>query len=286
MSQEHNVPKGEVKAATERQIVVHDDLHPGAAERLAATLDLERRDLQAGTRLPLGWHWLYFLEAPPTSAVGFDGRTVADGFLPDTGLPRRMWAGGELTCHRPLVLGQPTACEARIESVQEKHGGTGRLIFLDLRYRLSGAEGLAVEEQRDIVMREAPAPGETPRRREPPGEALWRRDMIPSHLLLFRFSALTFNGHRIHYDADYVRDVEGYPGLVVHGPLLALLLLDLLEKFVPGADVRRFRYRAVAPLFVDCPLALCGRPRQDGGAELWVEGDDGRLATWAEADFF
>jgi 3-methylfumaryl-CoA hydratase len=134
-------------------------------------------------------------------------------------------------------------------------------------------------------MREAAAPGEAARRREPPDDARWRRELTPNHLMLFRFSALTFNGHRIHYDADYVRQIEGYPDLLVHGPLLALLLLDLLRCSVPDATVGRFRYRAVAPLFVARPLTLCGKPTAEGTAELWVEGDDGRLATWAEAEF-
>jgi 3-methylfumaryl-CoA hydratase len=227
---------------------------------------------------------MYFLDAPPTAAVGRDGRTVADGLLPETGLPRRMWAGGELICHRPLVLGATAKSEVRIAAIEEKEGGSGRLTFLDLRFVLSDHDGPAVEEHRDIVMREAPAPGETPRRRDPPTGAQWRREMTPNHLMLFRFSALTFNGHRIHYDADYVRQVEGYPDLLVHGPLLALLLLDLVRCSIPEAAVRRFRYRAVAPLFVSRPLALCGKTAGTGRAELWGEGDDGRLATWAEVE--
>lgn len=252
---------------------------------LAATLDREQSpELAAGELLP-GWHWIYFLDAPATDLIGADGRSVPGGFLPDTGLPRRMWGGGELIFHRPLSLGRRATCKASLESVDEKQGRSGRFVVLKVHYAVSDDEGLAVEERRDIVMREAAGHGEIPSRREPPGEAAWRRSLTPSHILLFRFSALTFNSHRIHYDADYVREVEGYPDLLVHGPLLALLLLGHLAESCPGVVIRRFRYRAVAPLFVARPLTLCGRPSGEGKAELWVAGDDGGLAMQAEATF-
>ena len=286
MSREHIPQADEINSAVGRIRVAEDNLAPRAAQFLAATLDLDPSQFQAGSALPLGWHWLFFLDAPANRDVGRDGRTVASGgFLPETGLPRRMWAGGELICHRPLILGETVKNEATIESIEEKQGRSGRLMFLDVHYALSDGGGLAVEERRDIVMREAAVPGRSAGRTEPPADAVWRREMTPNHLMLFRFSALTFNGHRIHYDADYVRDVEGYDDLLVHGPLLALLLLDLARRSRPDVTVGRFRYRALAPLYVGRPLALCGKPSSPGSAVLWVEGDDGRLATQAEADF-
>ncbi len=286
MSREHIPQADEINSAVGRRNVLKDNLDPRVAQFLAATLDLDPTQFQAGSLLPLGWHWLFFLDAPANNDVGPDGRTVASGgFLPDTGLPRRMWAGGELTCHRPLILGHAAKNEASIESIEEKQGRSGRLMFLDVRHAISHGDGLAVEERRDIVMREAAKPGQASRRVDPLEDAVWRREMTPNHLMLFRFSALTFNGHRIHYDADYVRDVEGYEDLLVHGPLLALLLLDLARRSRPDAAVRRFRYRALAPLYVDRALALCGKPSSPDSALLWVEGDDGRLATQAEVDF-
>ena len=273
------------QSAVGRRQVTTDDLAPRQAELLAATLDLGLPPaLGAGDLLP-GWHWIYFLDAPPSGEIGADGRSVPGGFLPDTGLPRRMWGGGELTFHRPLRLGGKAQSEARIDSIAEKHGRSGRFVVLNVHYAISDSDGLAVEERRDIVMREAAGHGAIPARREPPDDAVWQRTMTPSHMLLFRFSALTFNSHRIHYDADYVRDVEGYPDLLVHGPLLALLLLGHLAESRPDVTIRRFRYRAVAPLFVARPLTLCGRPAGDGEASLWVVGDDGALAMQAEATF-
>ncbi len=273
------------QSAVGRRRTVSDHLVPRQAEMLAATLDVEQSPELAAGELPPGWHWIYFLDAPASGLVGQDGRSVPGGFLPDTGLPRRMWGGGELVFHRPLRLGDQATSEACLESVDEKHGRSGRFVVLKVRYALSDSDGLAVEERRDIVMRGAAGHGELPPRREPPGEAVWQRSLTPSHMLLFRFSALTFNSHRIHYDADYVRDVEGYPDLLVHGPLLALLLLGHLAESCPGAVIRRFRYRAVAPLFVSRPLTLCGRPAGEESAELWVAGEDGALAMQAEATF-
>ena len=277
--------KDDYQSAVGRRRAVTDHLVPRQAEMLAATLDLEQAPgLAAGELLP-GWHWIYFLDAPASGLVGADGRSVPGGFLPDTGLPRRMWGGGELIFHRPLKLGDQATSEACLESVEEKHGRSGRFVVLKVHYALADGDGLAVEERRDIVMREAASHAEIPARREPPGAAVWQRDLTPSHMLLFRFSALTFNSHRIHYDADYVRDVEGYPDLLVHGPLLALLLLGHLADSCPGVTIRRFRYRAVAPLFVERPLTLCGRPTGEGEAELWVAGEDGGLAMQADATF-
>ena len=271
---------------TQRQ---RDRLAPAPARRLAATLNRDAQSLDEGGILPWGWHWLYFLEAPLTSAIGRDGRTVAGGFLPETGLPRRMWAGGSFAFLAPLLLGGEARATVAIRAASRKRGRSGALAFLTTEHRIDQGRRTAVVETRDLVFREAPRPdAPAPRPAEAPGEAVWRRRVEADPVLLFRFSALTFNAHRIHYDLEYCRDREGYPGLVVHGPLLALLLLDLAREVheageLPGRRFARFRYRATAPLFAPGTLALCGRPRE-GGALLWAGGGDGTAAMTAELD--
>jgi len=259
-----------------------DVLASRQARHLAQTFDRDPAGLEDDGVLPPGWHWLYFLDAPPTGVLGEDGRTVPGGFLPETGLPRRMWASGSFRFEDDLRLGRPATCTTTIAEVAHKTGRSGKLCFITTEHRVAQDDRDAIVETRNLVFREAPRPGEAARRVDPPGEAVWRREITPDAVLLFRFSALTFNAHRIHYDIDYCRDVEGYPGLVVHGPMLALLLLDLAERMMPGRRFRRFDYRAVAPLFTPDRFSICGRPDGDDRALLWIEGPDGALATTAE----
>lgn len=278
-----------------------DVLALAPAHRLAATLDRDGAGLEQGAMLPWGWHWLYFLEAPPTSAIVRDGRSVPGGFLPQTGLARRMWAGGSFAFQAPLLLGDEASASVTLTKAARKRGRSGALAFLTTEHRIAQAGRAAVVETRELVFREAPprswpAPSdESPRpdeaappRPAPPAEAVWRRRVEADPVLLFRFSALTFNAHRIHYDLEYCRQQEGYPGLVVHGPLLALLLLDLARRIqeageLPQRPFARFRYRASAPLFAPATLALAGCPRA-GGALLWAAGDDGAAAMTAELE--
>ena len=270
--------------AVGRRMETADVLAPAPARRLAATFDRDPDALADGARLPHGWHWLYFLDAPRGAAVGADGRTVSNGFLPETGLPRRMWAGGSFRFDRDLVLGRAARAEVAISDVARKEGRSGKLAFVTTEHRLEQDGAMALVETRDLVFREAPRPGETVRRADPPAAPAWRRTVEPDPVLLFRFSALTFNAHRIHYDIDYCRDVEGYPGLVVHGPMLALLLLDLAERELGARTFRRFRYRAVAPLFAPDRFHVCGAPEGAGRALFWIESADGALAMSAELD--
>ena len=261
-----------------------DLLAPAPARRLAATLDRAGDDPAEGARLPWGWHWLYFLDTPANAALGEDGRTTPSGFLPETGLPRRMWAGGAFVFERGLTLGGEASVDIVLADAARKRGRSGRLAFLTTEHRISQNGAAALTETRHLVFREAPRPGETARRLEPPSAPRWRRTVEPGPVLLFRFSALTFNAHRIHYDIDYCRDVEGYRGLVVHGPLLALLLLDLAERELDPRRFRRFAYRAAAPVFAPEPFRVCGRRESDRRALLWIEGADGALAMSAELD--
>jgi 3-methylfumaryl-CoA hydratase len=251
---------------------------------MAATLDWPKAP-QPGAPLPPGWHWLFFNGAARASELGPDGHPRRGGFLPPVPLPRRMWAGGRLSFAAPLPVGTVARRESQVASVEAKRGRSGDLVFVLVRHRIFGADGLAVEEEHDIVYRAQPAPGApAPWTEAAPSGAAWRREVRPDPVLLFRYSALTFNGHRIHYDHPYVTRVEGYPGLVVHGPLIATLLLDLAIR-EGGAVIRRFSFRAKSPLFDTAPFSLNGTPAAGGRTvRLWAAAPDGALAMEATAE--
>jgi len=186
---------------------------------LTATFDRNDPEPKAGDAIPPGWHWLYFLEARPASELGQDGHPRVGGFLPQTGLPRRMWAGGRIEFKKPLRIGDAIRRDSEIVSIEPKSGRSGSLVFVTVRHTVSAAGETAVIEEHDIVYREAAKPGDPPPVAKPaPREAAWRRELVADPVMLFRYSALTFIDHRIHYDLDYCRQEEGYPGLVVHGP--------------------------------------------------------------------
>jgi len=253
---------------------------------LSATLDRDDPAPRRGDVLPPLWHWLYFLPAYRQSEVGPDGHAKRGGFLPPVPLPRRMWAGSRLEWLAPIAIGDEVSRLSRIASVTPKSGRSGALVFVVVRHEYSTAAGLALAEEHDIVYREPPAPGaDTPAAKTaPPAIAAWRRRIVPDDVLLFRYSALTFNGHRIHYDRRYVTEVEGYPGLVVHGPLIATLLVDLLRRHRPDVALRRFEFRALAPLFDTAPFEVCGRPEYErSDVLLWAQGGGGALAMQAKA---
>ncbi len=252
---------------------------------MAATLDRDDPPPVAGDPLPPAWHWLYFLPSSPESELGPDGHDARGGFLPPTKLPRRMWAGGRFAFKQPLRIGEVARRDSEIASVTPKQGRHGPLVFVTVRHTVSGENGPAIEEQHDIVYRDAPKPGAPPPAPiEPTREAVWRRVVKPDPVLLFRFSALTFNAHRIHYDRPYVTGEEGYPGLLVHGPLLAILLLDLLRREAPDRALASFDYRAMAPVFDTAPFTVAGAPNDDG-ASVWIVGADGGVAMAGEARF-
>src|SRR5437667_8596800 len=237
---------------------------------LSATLDRDDAPPRPGDAVPPLWHWLYFLPAYRQSEVGPDGHAKRGGFLPPVPLPRRMWAGSRIEWHRPLAVGATATRKSRIVSVTPKRGQSGELVFVVVRHEISVAGGLALTEEHDIVYRDL-APAHPERRKTPATPpAAWTRRIVPDDVLLFRYSALTFTSHRIHYDRRYVTEVEGYPGLVVHGPLLATLLLDLLRREMPLADVARFQFRAIRPLFDLDAFSVCGSPGADKSIRLWA----------------
>ncbi|MBL8491604.1 MAG: MaoC family dehydratase N-terminal domain-containing protein, partial [Rhodocyclaceae bacterium] len=239
---------------------------------LAATLDREDPWPAAGDPLPPLWHWTLCVAAARQSALGPDGHPARGGFLPPVPLPRRMWAGGRLGFPGELRVGEAVQRRSRVVSVDHKRGRTGDLVFVVVRHEFHGPRGLAITEDHDIVYRDLPVPGmPAPEPVDAPADEAWRRTVVPDEVLLFRYSALTFNGHRIHYDRGHATTVEGYPGLIVHGPLIATLLVDLLRRNQPRARLTAFEFRAVRPLFDVAPFTLCGHPADGGGiVRLWA----------------
>jgi len=266
-----------------------DTLTATPVAALSATLDRDDPAPAAGTAVPPLWHWLYFLPHARQSEIGPDGHPQRGGFLPPVPLPRRMWAGGRLRwdAANPLCVGQTVQRQSTIQSVKHKAGRSGELLFVLVEHRFSNENGLALTEEHDLVYRSAAQPGEAaPAPQKPPmdGQAAWSRTITADAVVLFRYSALTFNGHRIHYDRQYVTEVEGYPGLIVHGPLIATLLLDLLRRSLPGARVASFDFRAVRPAFDLHPFSVHGKPSSDGKTiELWAQDHKGFLTMQGTA---
>lgn len=266
-----------------------DVIDPARVAALEATLD-RAPALVAGAPLPWLWHWMFFQPVARQSDLGPDGHPRRGGFLPPVPLPRRMFAGGRLFWERsnPLRVGQKAMRAARVLSVEHKHGRSGELVFVGVEYRYSNDAGLALREEQDLVYRAAAQPGvELPAAKKPEraGQAVWSRAIQPDPVLLFRYSALTFNSHRIHYDRPYATGQEGYPGLVVHGPLVATLLLDLLQRERLDAQVVQLSFRALRPTFDGHDFSVHGRPApgNDKSIALWAEDHGGGLTMSANA---
>ena len=257
-------------------------LRPLAA--LSATLDRDEGPPREGDLLPPLAHWLYFLPVYRQCDVGPDGHAKRGAFLPPIPLPRRMWAGGRIGFEAPLRAGETARRESQVVDIVEKTGRSGPLVFVLVRHTIRGEAGVAIVEEHDIVYRDAASGSASTPAPAAPVDAAWTREIAPDPVLLFRYSALTFNSHRIHYDRRYVTEVEGYPGLVVHGPLIATLLVDLLRRALPDARIARFTFRAVSPLFDTAPFFVRGQPAPGGGSvHLWAANVHGGLAMDATA---
>ncbi len=253
---------------------------------MAATLDLERSPL-AGEALPPGWQWLFFNPVVRRNELDIDGHPRRGGFLPPIELPRRLWAGSRIRYLADLPVEAQATRRSRILKIENKVGKSGSLSFLTVQHTISCDGAPRICEEQDIVYREATPPGAIaappPRRHD--GVPAWSRRVEPNTTLLFRYSALTFNGHRIHYDQAYAREEEGYPELVVHGPLTATLLQQFALEHGAGRPLACFDFRGVTPLFVGRAFQLEGRQVADGTLELWARGPDGELAMSATAAF-
>jgi 3-methylfumaryl-CoA hydratase len=267
-----------------RERVRHDSLDPFKAQALAAALD--RAELpQAGDALPAAWQWLYFVDTPRASQTGRDGHPRTGDFLPPVPLPRRMWAAGAFVIEYPLRLGEPAEQRSVVRSVELKEGKSGALVFVNVEHRTSQSGRLCLLEEQNLVYRDMPV-GAAPL---PPGEPVPERidgdlsaQVQPDPVLLFRYSALTYNGHRIHYDRDYATREEHYPALVVHGPLLATLLAEQVTRHLPAARIREFRFRASRPSFDTDALTLCAR-RDGAQLKLWTATHEGFVGMSASA---
>ena len=259
------------------------------ANLLRLTFGRPEPEYQAGDALPPGWHLLYFLPRFRGDELRPDGSPRDAGVVPPMPLPRRMFAGERLRFHRPLRIGQAVRRETELTDISVKSGGTGTLVFATTTSRIIGPEGLAVEEERRTVFREEVAAGarnQAPRREVAPADAPWRRRVEPDPVLLFRFSALTFNSHRIHYDYRWATAAEGYPGLVVHGPLTSTLLIDFARDHSEGRQFLAYTTQARAPLFDTAPFELRGRPTADGrGCELWAVTPEGTVAMSGQIEY-
>jgi 3-methylfumaryl-CoA hydratase len=250
----------------------------------AAVLDDTTTPFAVGSHLPPLWHWFYFLPKVAQSRLGADGHPERGGFMPPIDLPRRMFAGARVRFLRPLVIGRPATRQSVIRDVSIKEGRSGRLAFVTVGHTIRQDGELCVEEEQDIVYREpgAPVAAPMPAPLPPLPARSWTRTVTPDPILLFRFSALTFNAHRIHYDRPYATAVEGYPGLVVHGPLIAVLLIELVRRETKRS-VTAFEFRGQAPVFDLAPFRLMAMPT-DAHVELEAQGPDGRTAMTASAD--
>ncbi len=255
------------------------------AAALAATLDAPGGAPFADDVLPPLWHWTCFLPISPQRELGVDGHPQRGSFLPPVPLPRRMWAGGRLQFHRSLSLDARVTRVSCIRDVICKNGRQGELVFVRVGHEISDAEGVVITEEQDIVYREDEGPNPVPSRAVPaPGHATWQREVTPDPALLFRYSALTFNGHRIHYDRPYAIDVEGYAGLVVQGPLIATLLAELVRVHSPERRMIAFEFRAIRPLLDLDKFQVCGEPDGDGRiVRLWSRDAGGFVTMEATA---
>lgn len=256
-----------------------------AVDRYNATLSLDAPPCVVGAAVPLMAHWLFFTPTARHGQLGEDGHPKRGGFLPPVhDLPRRMFAGARYRFHGALPAGCEIARKSTILSVKEKEGASGRLVFVTVRHDIGTVGGpVAIEEEHDIVYRglggaAAKAASAAPE----PGD--WQRCLTPDPVLLFRYSAITFNAHRIHYDLAYAQNEEGYPGLVMQGPLIATLMLQLAEEKLVGKKVDSFAFRAMSPLFGGRKMSVnAARPDANGVVKLWACNDQGGLAMQGEA---
>jgi 3-methylfumaryl-CoA hydratase len=267
------------RTQTEQELV-----SPRLAQQLAATLDYEDVP-RNGAPLPPLWHWAFFPHIVAQTQVGSDGHPKRGGFLPPVPLPRRMWAGSRVRFERPLVVGSEVTRTSQIVDVAAKEGRTGKLVFVRLRHELEDSEGPLLSEEQDVVYRDSATTAYSAATSPTaPSEYTWKRAIVPDPVMLFRYSADTFNGHRIHYDRTYAQEQEGYPALVVHGPLTATLLIDFVRRRLPTQTIASFSFKAVNPLFDRTPVHLyAARATGSNEVKLWAANPDGVLCVDATA---
>ncbi len=260
---------------------VQDRIYPTPAKALALTLNYEDFAAMEGNPLPEVWYWLYFLPIVPMAGVGPDGHPKRGGFLPPIPLERRMWASSSLKFHQDLLIGDNIEKTSEILKISEKEGKTGPMVFVTVRHSIASERGLVLEEDQNIVYLPMPKTFVAPKPTPLPEGLDWKDDYPIDSVLLFRFSALTFNGHKIHYDRRYATEMEKYPGLVVHGPLQALLLLESAKGHNPGKKPASFDFRAIRPLFDFDRISVCGQSDPEGGHKIYTANADNAIGMQA-----
>ena len=264
-----------------RQETSSEFISPSHVKKIAYSLNAPVP--QAGDALPRLWQWALFIDPMPLGELGADGHPKRGGFLPPADNRNRMWAGGRLKVHQALIIGRDATRTSTIKAIKEKEGSTGKLLFVTVLHEYSQDGQLCITEEQDIVYREPSPPklGGT----EASPEAQWSGDIEPSSTMLFRYSAVTFNGHRIHYDFPYVTEVEGYPGLVVHGPMIATYVLNGFEQANPDKKVTGFSFRGVRPLISPTPFKVEGFIEEGGqSAKVWAQ-QEGTFAQIGQVEF-
>lgn len=257
-----------------------DQFSAPLVRRLAATFEV--RPPAEGEELPWLWHWCFFDDCAQQSGLGPDGHPTLGTFMPPAHGRNRMWAGSRVNFLNPLHVGATARRLTTIKHIEEKHGRTGSLLFVTLAHEVWEGELLCLREEQDIVYREPSLPKVTAG--DPVIETQWVESVVPDPLLLFRYSALSFNAHRIHYDWPYVTETEGYPGLVVHGPLTATMNLAAFARANPLARMKYFSFRGIRPLIAPAPIHFGGRHIQHGTAELWASDANG-ISQYATIEF-
>jgi len=280
-------PTGMLQDWIGRSREVEDEVAAPLMRRLAATLDLDPPDLRRGAPVPPHWIAVLFDDAQRQSALGADGHAATGEFLPPVSLPRRMLAGRRMRYERAPRIGDAVVRRSEIAAITPKEGRSGRLVFVTLRHTITGPEGVIAVEEQDLAYREAPKPDTAAAPAKAPAlpDAAWQQEFLPDPVLLFRVSALQFNGHRIHYDADYARGAEGYPALVVNGTVTTLALIEAARRRA-GRELRAYAARTAKPLFCGRRARLCGTGLDAaGGATLWAENEEGALAMRLDVEF-
>lgn len=266
-----------------------DRASPATVRRVAALLNRSEPHGDPGEHVPAHWYFALFTPSEPQSSIGIDGHPRTGDFLPPIALPRRMFAGRRVSFHQALRVDEPVVRRSRIQSITPKRGRSGEMCFVTVRHEISGPRGLLVTEEQDIVYRDAPAsncaaPESTTGAEDLPGSGEFSMTFTPDPALLFRYSAITFNAHRIHYDLAYARDVEGYPERVVNGGLTTLMLWEFVANRT-SRSIRASQSRNVKALFVNRPVTLRADVAPDGQrARAVALGADGELAMQLELE--
>ncbi|WP_069132018.1 MaoC family dehydratase N-terminal domain-containing protein [Rhodohalobacter halophilus] len=265
---------------------ISDSMAPEQLQKFEALMNGDPGSVSDGSGLRPGAHWVYFNPPIPQADLGINGHERSSNFLPPVDLPRRMWAGGTIKFKKPLKIGVPADKKSTITKIEEKEGKSGKLVFVSLRHQISASGSVAIDEEQVIVYRGESEKGAHPIRTEPMDlDPDWRKSTKPSSIQLFRYSALTFNSHRIHYDQDYAREMEGYPNVVVHAPFLVLLMIDAFSSKADGKVISEIRYENRGPVYLGEQITICGKSIDNSRTALRIHGPEGKVAVKAEIDW-